>query len=251
MPVEKLRREDGVELSYDYLPGKGPVLVFLPGFASDMGGTKAMFLREDCAKRGQAMLRLDYSGHGASGGRIEEGSIGIWTQDAALVIKRVAGAEKLLLVGSSMGGWIALLLALRFAARVESLLLIAPAPDFTELSVRPQLTKAHLETLAREGVIYKPSEYGAPLPLTRKLLEDGRDHLLLGGRIGIHCPVQILHGMRDEDVSWRDSLKLAECLESEAVELSFIKDGDHRLSREQDLLRLGFSLRRLIGEDGA
>jgi len=251
MQGAKLKRQDGLELAYDYLPGAAPVVVFLPGFASDMGGTKAMFLREDCAARGQAMLRLDYSGHGASDGRFEDGSIGQWCADAALVIEAVTAGEKILLAGSSMGGWIALLLALRFGARVESLLLMAPAPDFTESSIWPNLTPEHLAALAKDGVFYEPSEYGAPLPITARLLEDGRSHLLLGGSIGIHCPVAILHGMDDPDVPWRNSLKLVECLESPAVELVFIKDGDHRLSRVRDLSLLGRMLRRLLGEDGA
>jgi pimeloyl-ACP methyl ester carboxylesterase len=251
MPIEKIRREDGAELAYDYLPGTSPVLVFLPGFASDMGGTKAMFLRQVCAERGQAMLRLDYSGHGASGGKFEDGSIGVWTNDAMQIIQAITGAEKLLLAGSSMGGWIALLLARQLASRVESLLLIAPAPDFTELMMRPRLGPAQLAALERHGVFYEPSEYGAPLPITRKLLDHSRDYLLLGGPIAINCPVAILQGMRDPDVPWRHSLKLAECLESKVVELSFVKDGDHRLSRGQDLSLLAAALRRLLGQDGA
>ncbi len=250
MAVEKLQRKDGLELAYDYLPGRAPVLVFLPGLASDMGGTKAMFLRQLCAQRGQAMLRLDYSGHGASAGRFEDGGVGDWAEDARLVVETVTGAEKLLLAGSSMGGWIALLLALRLGARVESLLLIAPAPDFTEWSIRPGLTPAHQAALERDGIFYEPSEYGPPLPISRRLLDDGRQHLLLGGSIAIDCPVAILHGMQDPDVPWRNSLKLAECLESARVELSFIKDGDHRLSREQDLSLLGGALLRLLDEDG-
>ncbi len=251
MTVSKFSRADGIELAYELLPGAGPVVVFLPGYASDMGGTKAIFLQGACAKAGQAMLRLDYSGHGQSGGRFEDGTIGIWAEDAAQIIGGAAGGQKLVLVGSSMGGWIALLLALRFAARVESLLLIAPAPDFTELMMVPKLTAAHQETLDRDGVIFEPSEYGAPLPITKKLLEDGRNHLLLGGSIAVNCPVQILHGMRDPDVPWQHSLMLNECLASEAVRMTFIKDGDHRLSRDEDLLLLRTSLLSLLGKDAA
>jgi pimeloyl-ACP methyl ester carboxylesterase len=251
MSLTKFRRADGVELAYALLPGAGPVVVFLSGFASDMGGTKAMFLRDACEKCGQAMLRLDYSGHGASGGRFEDGTIGIWTEDAAAVIEAVTGAENLILVGSSMGGWIALLLALRLAPRIESLLLIAPAPDFTERMMVPALTAEHRQALARDGVFYEPSEYGAPLPITQKLLEDGREHLLLDGDIAVRCPVDILHGMRDPDVPWHHSLMLAECLASEAVRMTFVKDGDHRLSRGADLLLLRASLLRLLGKDAA
>ena len=171
------------------------------------------------------------------------------------VIEAVTGAENLILVGSSMGGWIALLLALRLAPRlaprIESLLLIAPAPDFTERMMVPALTAEHRQALARDGVFYEPSEYGAPLPITQKLLEDGREHLLLDGDIAVRCPVDILHGMRDPDVPWHHSLMLAECLESEAVRMTFVKDGDHRLSRGADLLLLRASLLRLLGKDAA
>jgi pimeloyl-ACP methyl ester carboxylesterase len=251
MTARRFVRADGVELAYEFLPGAAPVVVFLPGYASDMGGTKAMFLWDACAGRGQAMLRLDYSGHGASGGRFEDGSIGVWTEDAAQIVEAVTGGETLILVGSSMGGWIALLLALRFAARVESLLLTAPAPDFTEILLRPKLSAENLEVLNREGVIYAPSEYGAPLAYTKKLLDDGRNHLLLDGMIPLACPVQILHGMRDDAVPWQHSLTISDCLQSEAVRITFVKDGDHRLSRDEDLLLLRASLLRLLGEDAA
>jgi len=226
------------------------VVVFLPGFASDMGGTKAIFLRDLCAARGQAMLRLDYSGHGESGGTFEESSIGTWADDAALIIETVTSKQKLLLVGSSMGGWIALLLARRLRPEISALLLVAPAPDFTEWAIASRLTEAQLAAIERAGVFYEPSEYGAPLPITRKLLEDGRTHLLLGGSIAIDCPVAILHGMHDAAVPWRQSLKLLECLESAVVEVTFIKDGDHRLSRDQDLSLLDATLRRLLAQDG-
>ena len=251
MTARRFVRADGVELAYEFLPGAAPVVVFLPGYASDMGGTKAMFLWDACAGRGQAMLRLDYSGHGASGGRFEDGSIGIWTDDAAQIIEAVTGGKNLVLVGSSMGGWIALLLALRFAQRAESLLLVAPAPDFTEILLLPKLSAENLEVLNRDGVIYAPSDYGPPLAYTKKLLDDGRDHLLLNGPIPLACPVQILHGMRDDTVPWQHSLTISDCLRSEAVRLTFVKDGDHRLSRDEDLLLLRASLLRLLGEDAA
>jgi hypothetical protein len=251
MTAQRYARPDGTELAYDLLPGAAPVVVFLPGYASDMGGTKAMFLRDACAARGQAMLRLDYSGHGASGGKFEDGSIGIWTEDAARIIEAVTGDKSLILVGSSMGGWIALLLALRFARRVESLLLVAPAPDFTEVLLLPKLSVENLEVLDRDGVVYAPSDYGAPLAYTKKLLDDGRNHLLLNGTIPLDRPVQILHGMRDDAVPWQHSLTISECLQSEAVRITFVKDGDHRLSRHEDLLLLRASLLRLLGEDAA
>jgi len=246
-----LSRKDGVTLTYDLLPGKSPIIVFLPGFASDMAGTKALFLHEACAARGQAMLRLDYSGHGASGGKFEDGTIGEWTADAAAVIAHAAPDAPLLLVGSSMGGWIALLLAQKLGPRVAAMLLIAPAPDFTQALIEPSLTPEQRATLDRDGFLLPPSEYGPPLPITKKLIEEGRNHLLLGGPIPITCPVRILHGMRDNDVPWQHSLKLANCLASEDVRLIFTKDGGHRLSSDTDLLLLSQTLFTLLGENGA
>jgi pimeloyl-ACP methyl ester carboxylesterase len=231
-------REPGVGLAYEFAAGAGPVLVFCSGYGSDMGGTKAMRLWEFCGTRGQAMLRFDYAGHGASGGRFEDGCIGDWAADAAFIMSAVVPGREVVLVGSSMGGWIALLLARALGALVRGMVLIAPAPDFTEDLTLRRLSTPQLEALRRDGVIYPPSEYGAPMPLTLKLLEDGARHLLLNGVIPITCPIRILHGMRDPDVPWEQSLKLAASLASEDVRLIFVKDGDHRLSREQDLVLL-------------
>jgi pimeloyl-ACP methyl ester carboxylesterase len=235
-------RTPDVALAYELHPGSGPVVVFLPGFASDMGGTKAVFLRDACAASGQAMLRLDYAGHGKSGGRFIDGCIGDWTADAGHIIAAACGEADLVLVGSSMGGWIALLLALRFGARVQGMVLVAPAPDFTETLMLPALTAMQRELLERQGVIYQDSDYGDPTPITAKLLEDGANHLLLNGPVGITCPVRILHGMRDPDVPWQHSLRLLDCLDAEDVRVNFIKDGDHRLSRPGDLALLAETL---------
>jgi len=246
-----LSRKDGATLAYDLLPGKAPIVVFLPGFASDMAGTKAIFLRDACSARGQAMLRLDYSGHGASGGKFEDGTIGEWTEDAAAIIAHAAPDAPLVLVGSSMGGWIALLLARELGHRVAAMLLIAPAPDFTQALIEASLTAEQRVALDRDGFLAPPSEYGPPLPITKKLIAEGRNHLLLGGSIPVTCPVRILHGMRDPDVPWRHSVKLADCLASEDVRLIFIKDGGHRLSSDADLALLRQTLFTLLGENGA
>ncbi len=251
MGIATFSREDGVTLAYDWLPGKAPVVVFLPGFGSDMSGTKAVALHALCAARGQAMLRLDYSGHGASGGAFADGSIGVWTADAAQMIAQVCPDTPLILVGSSMGGWVALLLATQLGAIVTQMLLIAPAPDFTSELIEPSLNDAQRAALARDGYFSPPSEYGPPMPITAKLLQDGRNHLLLGGPIPIHCRVRILHGMADPDVPWQQSLKLIEKLESQDVQVTYIKDGDHRLSREADLRLLERSLITLLSKNGA
>ncbi|HTJ89545.1 MAG TPA: alpha/beta hydrolase [Acidocella sp.] len=242
----KTYRVPDVALEYEFLEGRGPVVVFCPGFASDMGGTKAMRLWAQAEKLGQAMLRFDYSGHGASGGAFSDGCIGDWTADAAHVIATVVPGREVLLVGSSMGGWIALLLARALGARVAGLLLIAPAPDFTELLMKPALTPAEQEALARDGLILPPSQYGEPTPITAKLLADGADHLLLNAPIPIACPVHILHGMKDPDVPWELSLRLTERLETPDVRLTYVKDGDHRLSREADLRLLEKSVEALL-----
>jgi pimeloyl-ACP methyl ester carboxylesterase len=243
----KTYRVPDVALEYEWLEGHGPVVVFCPGFASDMGGTKAMQLCAQAKARGQAMLRFDYSGHGASGGSFTDGCIGDWTADASHVIETVVPGREILLVGSSMGGWIALLLARALGTRVAALLLIAPAPDFTELLMKPALSPAEHEALARDGLFLAPSQYGAPTPITAKLLADGADHLLLNAPIPIACPVHILHGMQDPDVPWELSLRLAERLETPDVRLIFVKDGDHRLSREADLRLLEQTVSALLG----
>ncbi len=249
MPAFFLSRPDGTQLAYQWQDGHSPVVVFLPGFASDMSGTKATLLHQACQAAGQAYLRLDYSGHGQSGGDFLDGTIGTWNEDAALIIAEVTAQKPLLLIGSSMGGWIALLLAQRFAARLTALLLIAPAPDFSADLIEPNLQPAQREALAKNGFFHPPSAYGPPAPITQKLLDDGRHHLLLRAPIPLKIPVRILHGMNDPDVPWQRSLTLAERLESENVRLIFIKDGDHRLSRDQDLQLLTQTLATLLADD--
>jgi pimeloyl-ACP methyl ester carboxylesterase len=249
LPAFFLSRPDGTQLAYQWQDGHSPVVVFLPGFASDMSGTKATLLHQACQAAGQAYLRLDYSGHGQSGGDFLDGTIGTWNEDAALIIAEVTAQKPLLLIGSSMGGWIALLLAQRFAARLTALLLIAPAPDFSADLIEPNLQPAQREALAKNGFFHPPSAYGPPAPITQKLLDDGRHHLLLRAPIPLKIPVRILHGMNDPDVPWQRSLTLAERLESENVRLIFIKDGDHRLSRDQDLQLLTQTLATLLADD--
>ena len=226
---------DGVELAWAHLPGRGPTLVFLPGFKSDMAGSKAMHLRDWAASQGQAVLRLDYSGHGASGGVFEEGTIGRWAADARAVIEACTTGP-LLLVGSSMGGWIMLLLARAMPARITALVGIAAAPDFTETLLWEGLTPAERAALENDGYVERPSIYGEqPYRFTRALIEDGRAQRLLDKPIAVACPVRLLQGQRDPDVPWPTALAIAEHLASEDVEVTLIKDGDHRLSRPQDL----------------
>jgi len=240
----RLARPDGIELAWSRLSGREPMLVFLPGYNSDMGGSKALALAEFCTASGQALLRFDYSGHGASDGRFEDGTIGAWTQDALLLIDRL-GAGRLVLVGSSMGGWIALLAGLARPARVAALVGVAAAPDFTERLMWQTMAEPERARLLREGVLHVPSQYGEPYPVTRALIEEGRRHLLLDRAIPLACPVRLLHGQRDADVPWETALHLAARLEADDVQVTLVKDGDHRLSRPEDLALLGRTLEGL------
>jgi pimeloyl-ACP methyl ester carboxylesterase len=241
----RLDRGDGVELAWAKHDGKSPIVVFLPGFRSDMTGDKATALARFCAEHGQAMLRFDYSGHGASGGRFEDGTIGRWADDALAVIDGQTDG-KLVLVGSSMGGWIALLAAIARRDRVAALIGIAAAPDFTEALMWQAMTFEQRATIMRDGVLHVPSEYGDPYPITRILIEDGRTRLLLNDPIALDCPVRLLHGQCDPDVPWEMALRTAEELTSSDVQVTLVKDGDHRLSRPQDLALLTRTLAALL-----
>jgi pimeloyl-ACP methyl ester carboxylesterase len=213
-------------------------VVFLCGFRSDMTGSKATFLDSHCASRGLPFLRFDYSGHGASSGAFTDGTIGRWAEEAIAAIDRLT-TGKLVLVGSSMGGWIMLLAALARPERIAGLVGIAPAPDFTEMLIWNRLDETARARLLQEGRLVEPSQYSdEPSILTRKLVEEGRDHLLLGAPIALDCPVRLLHGMDDPDVPFDVSLQLAEKLVSKDVRVTLIKDGDHRLSRDSDLAML-------------
>jgi pimeloyl-ACP methyl ester carboxylesterase len=244
-----LDRGDGVQLAAAALAGRAPTLVFLPGFMSDMTGDKAIAVETWCRGRGQACVRLDYSGHGQSGGRFEDGTIGRWTEDALFLIDRLAG-EKILLVGSSMGGWIALNTALARPDRVAALIGIAAAPDFTEDLMWAGMSPASRAALERDGLLRIPSAYGGAQIITKALIDEGRTHLLLRGPIPLHCRVRLLHGMMDPDVPWQTALRLAEKLESADVQMMLIKDGEHRLSRPQDIALLLRVVASLLGEDG-
>lgn len=245
----RLDRGDGIELAWVRTEGRGPTIVFLPGYRSDMTGDKATALAAFAATRGQAMLRFDYSGHGTSGGAFTDGTIGTWAADALSVIDRLTEGP-LLLVGSSMGGWLALLTARARPERVAALVGIAAAPDFTEALMWESMTFEERATLMRDGVLHIPSQYGEPTPITRALIEDGRRHLLLGSTIAFDGPARLLHGQADPDVPWEMALRIADALATPDVTVTLVKDGDHRLSRPQDLALLCRTVGALLGEDG-
>lgn len=244
-----LDRGDGVRLAYGRLGGRGPTVVFLGGFAADMGGTKASWLADFCATRARGFLRFDYSGHGASEGRFIDGTIGRWSADALAAIDGLT-AGPLVLVGSSMGGWIALEVALARPGRVAALVGIAAAPDFTEALIWPALSFEERAQLMDRGVIERPSDYGPPIPLTRALIEEGRAHLRLEAPIPLTCPARLIQGQADPDVPWEMAMRLAERIAGGDVIVTLVKDGDHRLSRAADLALLGRVLAPLLGENG-
>lgn len=226
-----------------------PAVVWLSGFMSDMASTKVGALSDWAYVQGYAMLRFDYSGHGVSEGSLLQASVGDWLEEATAMLA-LAGERRLILVGSSLGGWIALLLARALAkagdTRLGGLVLIAPAWDMTEKLMWEKMsakTRAKIET---EGVFYAPSDYDDPYPLTKILIEEGRNHLLAEGDIDVAAPVRILQGMRDEDVPWQHALALVELLKGDDVELTLVKDGDHRLSGPEDLRRLERTVGALI-----
>ena len=246
----RLDRGNGTEIAWIRLDGAGPSVVFLPGFRSDMTGDKATALAEFCTERGSGLLRFDYSGHGASGGDFLDGTIGAWTADALAAIDTLT-TGKLILAGSSMGGWIALLAAIARPDRVAALVGIAAAPDFTQRLMWDAMAPAERATLQRDGVLYVPSQYGDPTPITKALIEDGARHAVLTGRIPIRCPIRLLHGQADPDVPWELALRIDEQAETPDVRVILVKDGDHRLSRPADLALLRQTLAALLGQDGA
>jgi hypothetical protein len=236
----------GVRLAAMRVDGAEPTLVWLGGFRSDMGGTKAQYLRDWCVARGQSFLAFDYSGHGASEGNFADCDIGVWRDDALAVIDAESTGD-LVLVGSSMGGWVALLVAMARASRVKAMTLIAPAPDFTERLLWPSLSDDARATIQRDGVWNRPSAYGdGPYPITRRLIEASRAHLILDRPIPFEGPVRILHGLADPDVPWSLSLDVAAALTSEDIRVSFVKNGDHRLSTPRDLAHLTATIEQLL-----
>ena len=232
-----LGRPGGERLAWRRVAGAGPTVVWLGGFRSDMAGTKAQALADWALARGRAYLRFDYFAHGESSGDFAKGTITRWREDALAVLDELVEGPAVL-VGSSMGGWIACLAALAQPARVKAMVLIAPAPDFTEKLMAPEIPPEGRADLDRNGVWRRPSLYGEPYPITRGLLEDGVRWSILDAEIPIEAPVRVLQGGDDPDVPWRHALELAQLLKSRDLVFSLIKDGDHRLSRPQDIERL-------------
>jgi pimeloyl-ACP methyl ester carboxylesterase len=228
----------GRRLAYRYsAPSTGLTFVWLSGFKSDMTGTKVTVLETWAQQAGHGFLAFDYSGHGVSGGAFEDGTISAWREDALAAIEGLTSGA-LVLVGSSMGGWMALLSALALKNRVAAMVLIAPAPDFTQKLMWPEFSAEQQAEIMDQGRTLRPTDYGDPYPITRDLIEDGKQWALLDAPIDLTCPIRILQGMQDPDVPWQHAFRLVEALKSEDLVFSLIKDGDHRLSRDQDIERL-------------
>ena len=236
------RAGDGATIAYRRTEGRGakasPAVVFLPGFRSDMEGGKALALEAWCRAEGRGFLRFDYTGHGLSSGAFEDGTVGQWADDAVFAIEALTSGP-LVLVGSSMGGWVMMLVARALPDRVAGLVGVAPAPDFTEDLIMANASPAMRRDLERNGVHYEPSDYSdEPTPITRRLIEDGRERLVLRTPFPFAGPVRIIQGMADPDVPWRHAVKVADAFAGADVEIVLVKAGDHRLSEPHDLDRM-------------
>ncbi|BDA82536.1 2-hydroxymuconic semialdehyde hydrolase [Aureimonas sp. SA4125] len=253
LPPEYLDVGTGTDrraVAYRVQSGATPSLLWLGGYASDMKGTKAARLAALAAREGWGFCRFDYSGHGESAGPFVDGTISRWCEEAESVLAATLSGP-VILVGSSMGAWIALRLAAGMRARgggPAALLLLAPAPDFTRRLVVPNLSAAQCADLAAKGYCTEPSPYGPPMIYSRALIEDGERNLVMEGLIETGCPVHIIQGMQDPDVPYSHALDLVSLLPADGVTLTLVKDGDHRLSRAEDLARMESAVRALRAE---
>ncbi len=237
-----VKRVDGVRLAYRFQPGSGPTIVFLPGYMSDMQGGKAQALAAWTESQGRAILRLDYSGCGESEGAFEDGTLDIWRDDVLAVIRHVVSGP-VILIGSSMGGWLMLLVALALGDRVTAMVGIASAPDFTDWD----FNDGDRDVLKAKGCIERPSDYGyEAMVITQAFWQSGQNNRQLIREVAIDCPVRLIHGQQDPDVPCDISKQLAQRLRSSDVQTILIKDGDHRLSRDQDIALLIGTVAKLV-----
>jgi pimeloyl-ACP methyl ester carboxylesterase len=245
--LQRLQRDASTTIAYHRTPGKFPGVVFLTGYKSDMTGQKAVRLEEFCRAHGNAFVRFDYYGHGLSSGAFTDGTIGRWAEDAVCVLDHLTEGPQVL-VGSSLGGWIMILAALQRPDRIAGLVGTAAAPDFTE-DILAMLNDDQKAALERDGVVPVYSPYDPePTPVTRRIIEEARQHLVMREEIALDCPVRLIHGMEDPDVLWQTSWQLAAHFRSRDVEITLIKAGDHRLSEPHDLDRLCRTLEGLLSQ---
>ncbi len=246
-----LSRENKPKLAYIHTPaqekgGGYPPVMFLGGFMSDMHGTKATYLEEQCSARGQEFLRFDYSGHGLSEGAFIDGTIGRWKEDALAVFNHMV-KEPALLVGSSMGGWIALLLALEKPDHIKAIVGIAAAPDFTQDMYHNYLTDEQKQEMKEKGHTELPSDYDEPYIITRDLIEDGKEHCLLDRQHNIAVPLRLIQGEEDVQVPWQTALKIEKAFKDCVADIVLIEDGDHSLSRPEDLALIDREIKGVSG----
>lgn len=246
---EWLRTPEGRRIAVERTPGAGPGVIFLGGLKSDMEGSKALFLEDWARREGRAFVRFDYSGHGVSEGRFEDGAIGDWFEDARAVLAATEGPQ--VLVGSSMGGWIALLLAREVPERMAGLVTIAAAPDFTEDSMWAGFSEAQKAELAETGQVALPSDYGEPYIITKRLIEEGRTRLVLRDRLSLRCPARFLQGTADADVEMSVALRLLDHAEGPDMRLTLVDGADHRFSTPECLTLVAASVAEVLARVGA
>jgi len=248
------KKSDGEKIAYKMSEGQngysGPALIWCGGLKSDMEGGKATHLHDWAIEEGRSYIRFDYFGHGESSGRFRDGTIGRWAQDTVQIIDELA-KDDIILIGSSMGGWASLLAAIARPERVKALLLIAPAPDFTEKLMWANWSEDQRKTLERDGILYEPSDYDEPYEYSRELIEDGRKTQILDAPIKFAGPVRILQGAKDDVVPWQYSQKITEIITSEDIDYTLVKNGDHSLSAPPDLDRLVRVAKELCRRVGA
>lgn len=250
--IQKLTRPGQPALAYVYTESTGegkklPLVMFCGGYRSDMSGTKATTLEQRCKDRGQAYLRFDYSGHGLSEGKFDDGTIGQWKQDAVDVLEHVCESGPAVLVGSSMGGWIALLVATSWKGTLKGLVGIAAAPDFTE-DIHARLSEEQKKELQDKGRLAVANDYSdVPYAFTRALYEEAKKHLLLTKERSIDFPISLVQGMRDKDVPWETTARIQKAFTGAEVDVVLVGDGDHRLSRDEDIELIDREIKRLCG----
>ncbi|MDH3694202.1 MAG: alpha/beta hydrolase [Gammaproteobacteria bacterium] len=245
---QTLETGQGGYIAYRRRPGRPPTIVFLSGYKSYMGGTKAVFLDSFCAQHGYAYLRFDYFGHGRSSGEFVDGTIGRWYEDALAVVTQLTD-DKLVLVGSSMGGWIMSLLARTIPERIAGMVGIASAPDFTERLMWPRFSREQRAKLESGDVLQLPSAYDdQSYPVTMRFIEEGREQLVLDAKIEVDCPVHLLHGMNDPDVPWETSVALANALSTDRVIVTLFKGSEHRLSSDAELEKIAQAVKDVLTE---
>lgn len=252
MSTQILERAGKPNLAYVYTPpsdsGKRwPLVMFCGGWRSDMAGTKATYLEEQCRARGQGYVRFDYSGHGESDGKFEDGTIGSWAQDALDVLDHIT-RDPVVLVGSSMGGWIALLAARARSGIIHGVVGIAAAPDFTQEIYYERLDQDQRYQLDQKGFVELPNDYSdEPYYFTKAFFEEAQNNLLLDRGLQVDFPVHLIQGMQDKDVPWQTAVRIQNSLGGESVDITFVDDGDHRLSRPEDLALIDKEVRSLSG----